>query len=78
MRRLIHDIAATACYSFEVMMHCGYYYFLVKAILEGKQDNLPLANLLSKGIENARNYYKDNDEFSGLKELASSLETATN
>ena len=75
---LIHDIAATACYSFEVMMHCGYYYFLVKAILEGKQDNLPLANLLSKGIENARNYYTDKSEFSGLKELATTIEAAIN
>ena len=65
---LVHSVASLTHNTLRSNMCCGFYYFMVKAILDGKDKSLPA--LLQKGISDASEFYaKDRDSLSEMKRL---------
>lgn len=73
---LVHSVAALTHNTLRSNMCCGFYYFMVKAILDDKEKSLPA--LLQEGISNASEFYaKDGNSLKEMKYLNRILQLET-
>lgn len=59
----VHEVGSLTHNHLRSNMCCGFYFFMVKAILDGKKNksNDTLSDLLQKGIDDAKDYYSGDD-----------------